>query len=593
MADRRAFVSKFPLLLFAAVSCVSLEVACLTTRAEAQPPRPFVIVFAGGQIGGASKKGQGLGATGAGGDALTASERSLRAAQAVRERLDDGSVFTTALYNPDAAIFVRAMQEGKIRLVNPQSPTAKERREIGKAAGAVYVVWVAAAQTASASSGPSGANQIEIELLGTDVPTGDSYSDRVRTEGALAFAAPVSTGSDSNGVRPAPGSLLSGGSQNNALLSAANTLVVRLLGKPLRDFAQSAPPPNLLPPPIAPQSAAGQVRVPGSDQPIAADTDALNSNAALSQAEGLLGAGDAGAAIVLLRKSVSAYPMNLPLRAALARAYSQKKRWADAASEARRALLLVPVPASTAGIIIQGKDRETRQELTRTFSNALRQSNDVNAARQAYEQIINDQPASPSTIWARLAYADMLLKQNKPTEAQTQLQAVLAIDSKNGEATALLARYYAAQGDFNAALTALSGSQSTPDVRSRAAAPLFDDAAVRLADSLTSNRAAWETGKITREAMYKATQAQSARATLLSDLLKSAPSPASAGSVENKAYLRRVHGASVLVQAISALLNLLDSGDRDAGDESTLLIAEFRREIAAAQNPPATPASTP
>lgn len=549
-----------------------------------EPPRPLVVVFAGGQAGSSSKNTKGLGAAPAGSDALTPSERSLRAAQAVRERLDDAGVFTTALYNPDAALFLRAMQEGKIHLSRSDAPTDKERRALGKAAGAVYVIWVGAAQANPTEAGVSNSpnSSIEIELQGIDVQSGSGYSDRSRTQAGAFSDAPSRL--DSNAVPNARGVL---SQQNNVLLSAANTLTARLLAGPLREFARPAPPSNLLPPPVPLPAADSSAALAANGDVLAqAASDAQNSAAALDEAEGRMGSGNTGAAIVLLRRSISLYPTNLYLRAALTRAYGQKMRWDEAASEARRALTFVPVPEEKAASTTQAKYAQTRQELTRLFSEALEKNNDVNAARQSYEQIIAATPNTKASAWARIAYADLLLRQNKPAEAQTQIKAVQAIDAQNAEAPALLARFYAGQGDYKAALAALSsvGAAAPVETRSRAAASMFDEGAVRLADTLAQNRTAWETGKITREGMYKATRAQAIRAGLLADLIKSAPSSAPAKSPENKAYLRRVHAASVLVQAVSSLINLLDSGDRDAGDEATLLLGEFRKEINAAQN---------
>ena len=573
-AAEKSVVTRATRKAFLAAACIA-AFGLVGTKTRAEPPRPLIVVFAGGQ------EKTGRAAQGAGSDALTASERSRQAAQAVRERLDDSRLFTTALYNPDTALFLRAMQEAKIRLNNSDAPSDKERRALGKAAGAVYVVWVGAAQApASTTSGvtaPSGS--VEIELRGTDIARGGDYSDRSLTQaGAVFFAPPPS---DSNAVKSAGQNATP---RSDALLSAANTLVVRLLAGPLREFSRVAPPPNLLPPlpppasgpePDAPPVSAADVRA-------QADMDAQDSRAALAQADGLLGAGDAGAAIVLLRKSVSLYPLNLYLRADLARAYGMKKRWDEAASEARRALTIVPLPKDSAGVEAKTKDTQTRGELTRLFSEALQRSGDANATRQAYEQVIAAQPGA-NGVWARIAYADVLLRQNKTEAAKTQLKVVQDVSGQNPDASVLLARIYAAEGEYQTALTALSGSGASPLARSRAAGTLFDEASVRLADVLSSNRTAWETGKITREGMYKATQAQATRAALLVDVLKSAPSPALAGSPENQAYQHRIRAAQVLGQSVGSLLTLLDSGDREAGIQSNLLLDTFRREAAAAQ----------
>ena len=576
---------------FGRTICAAVFIVGIGKAGAAEPPRPLIVVFA------AEQSKSALGAQAAGSDALTASERSRQAAQAVRERLDDSHLFTTALYNPETALFVRAMQEGKIRMASPDAPSDRERRAVGKAAGAVYVVWVGAAQAPTSLVGgvtiPTGT--VEIEIKGTEVSSGSSYSDRSLTQAGLVFNIPAAP--DSNAVRAATSKAKP---TSNALLSAANTLVSRLLAGPLRDFSRVAPPPNLLPPPL-PVPVADPAPAPLPDSSVAAtttasedtararlllaDTEARNQRAALAEAEGLLGAGDAGSAIVRLRRSISLYPTDLYLRATLVRAYTVKKRWEYAASEARRALTVVPLPDAVAGPAAKIKDKQTREELTRLFSEALQRNPDANAARQAYEQIISAQPGAGG-VWARIAYADTLIRQNKTDAAKAQLQAVQNIGGQNGEAAVLLARIYAAEGEYQTALSALSGSGASPEARSRAAAALFDDAALRLADVLSSNRTAWETGKITREGMYKATQAQATRAALLADVLKSAPSPALAGTPNSKAYLLRVHAAQVLMQSVASLTTLLDSGDRDAGQQSAVLLATFRKEVEAAQTTP-------
>jgi hypothetical protein len=158
---------------------------------------------------------------------------------------------------------------------------------------------------------------------------------------------------------------------------------------------------------------------------------------------------------------------------------------------------------------------------------------------------------------------------------------VLQSDKTNQEAMAGLVRVYADRGNFSAALEQIAPSD--PNARHAAAIQIFDHASTDIATRMKENRTAWEAKKISREAFYKATTAQSQHANALVTLLRSAPPAANSPDPVKKGQARRVLAASLLAQASTSLINFLETGSADSGSQADLWLSEFQKELSEAQ----------
>ncbi|MDX1932196.1 MAG: tetratricopeptide repeat protein [Capsulimonadales bacterium] len=499
-----------------------------------QTGRPLVIILPGGQV-----TGSGVSSTDEA-DGETLSMRAMKAAGKVRDLLNEARTMEAILYSPDMPLFKRAALEAKLKVENRYRLTASEQTALGKAAGAIYVAVV------SLRRAPDGGPGYEIALDGIDTTTGKSYGDAAKYNVSRAAAIEVNA--------------LSGGTRtvsDNAISSAANTLVTRLLNGPLAAYGRMAPPPVL----VAPKTD------PGPGVSADADTEADTIQVTLQEASSMLADGNNNGAIVLLRHTINQSPLNLKLRLLLARSYVASRRNTDAATEIKRCLMLITPSESE------------RKEAIGVLAEALQQSGNIGAARATYEDIL---AAHPEAVWAHLALAD-LLKNEAPSESEKHYRAVLSADPTSVEAARGLARLLATRGNFSEAVSAVVPAGETPvnrQMRYTTAAALFDEFAGRAVASLRKNRTAWENREMTRENFYKATVTEVTQAGALIRLLKTAP-PLDTDAAAKKAHSHRVLAASLLSQAAIALQTFLENGDKESGAQSALWLTECARELAA------------
>jgi Flp pilus assembly protein TadD len=449
---------------------------------------------------------------------------------------------------------------------------------------------------------------IEVILESTDVESRKTWSDTV-TAGSVVATLPGAPRVEGGGAQKSP-------VDNTAWMSASNTLVLRYLAGPLGEYTRALAPPGMHLPksvatsePIQPTTQAAPVppaplpatiptappvtlAVPGptvfpvpptqipvvSNQPPvanptpetaepAATIDNQAVQAARQQADGLIASGDLSSAIVVLRKAVNLAPRSLMLRAALAKAYLSAGRTGDAATEARRALT-VTSPTS---------DRAAWADLTRVLASASKEIGDNKAARAAYEEILKTQPQEHGT---RLALGDLLLAQGDSAAAEKEYRIVRQADPANRAAILSVARVLIARGDFTGAIAEVSGankSETTPQERLDLNSALFDEIAGKTAESVAQNRQAFDAGQLSREAFFKATQAQSARVDSLLALLRSQDPPAGSAEGIVSPYRHRVWSATLLSQAVGSMLAFLESDDKKAGEQAKLLLSEFRK----------------
>jgi tetratricopeptide (TPR) repeat protein len=559
--------------------------------AIAAPAKPLVVIFSSPTENKAPVAG--IKPTEQSPDGLLDAQRTQIAARSVRDRFSESTVAEAVLYNPESPIFARAILESKLPLKDPEYPSESERLALGKATGAFSVVIVRA-QSIKDKPG-----SVEVVLESTVVDSKKKWSDTVKASGGSVLATLPGEVSVEGGSKSTP-------VDNTAWMTVSNTLVLRYLAGPLGEYTRALAPPGIvkmptLPPPVPTVSEAAPTPLPVTT-PVTTTTVSNSNTAAPSlatptanltpvstggldsssaaqelavqtarqQAEAFTKGGDLSSAVVVLRKAVNQAPRSLALRASLAKAYFAVGRTGDAASEARRALT----------VTTPGSDRASWAEMTRVLAGASTQIGDNKAAREAYEEIIK---AQPEAYWARLDLGDLLLTQGDTAGAEAQYRTVRQADPNNRIALLSVARVLVARGDYTGAIAEVSNNTGgTAMERLGTNSVLFDEIALKTADSVTQNRQAFSDGQLTREAVYKATQAQSARVDSLLALLRSSPPPPEALEGLTTPYRHRVAAAALLSQAVGCQLSFLESDDKKAGEQAKLLLVEFRKELAAA-----------
>lgn len=509
------------------------------------PPRPLVILYPIRLDTGAK-----VISTGPSPEA----ELTVRAARIVCERLEDSNAVTAIVFTPESPLFQRAALEAKVDMGRRRELTSDEQVAVSKTAGAVYAVSV------STQPVPDGVGSFEILLSGINVETKKVWNDRSKF---MAAGATQEKSGDANAVAGTPASVAEA---ESSLLTAANTLTLRMLSGPLGDYGRVAPPANLLPP-TTPKTVADRT-------PTTENAEAEAAQAAYEQADVLITQGDSRGAIVLLRRAVSQSPLNGKLRLLLVKAYVGAQRPNDAAAEARRALQITPP-----------ENEAERIEITRLIADTFAAAGDRASARNAYEQVI---ATKSDANWARLSLAGIYLADGQADRAAEQYRAILKTEPGNRDAAVGIVRHLAAKGDFKAALSELGPDDeaaATPGQRAArhaAATVLFDEHAPRIATLMMQNRQAWESKTLSREAFYKATASHQSRINDLLAMLNAAP-PEKTDAASTKAHAKRVHAATLLAQAATSLVNYLETGNADSGSQATLWLNEFRKELAQAQ----------
>jgi len=593
-----------------AVAFVPLLLLWASYSATAAPPvKPLVVLFT--TTAAASSVAGGVTATPTSSDGLLDAQRAQIAVRAVRDRFAESGVADAVIYVPDAPLFVRAALDAKLTLTDPASPTPAERLNLGKAIGALSVILI----TAQAVKDKPGTVQVGLEA--TNVSNRKVYSDSAETGGGSildtlpgASSAPTLSGGGADTGTPQEPLPLANG-RDNVWMTVSNTLVLRYLMGPLGEYTRALAPAGLAPsikptplptylpdvtvpsPPAAPTPSPSPTPVATTPKPnvplvtpphtaapaTPTRTTGIGTGTAMQeavvkearqQADALIAGNDLPGAIVVLRRAVNLAPRSLPLRTLLARTYLSAGQAGDAAAEARRALT-VAAPNS---------DRPARMDMMRLMADIDARNGDHTAARAAYEEILT---AQPQAQWARLGLADTLLRQGDTDGAEAAYQAVHKAEPSNRDAVLGLARVAISRGDFNGAIAQIADVGGDSAVRLALTSTLFDEVAQKTADAVAQNRVAFDGGQLTREVIYKATTAQSARVVSLLSLLRASAPPADAAPAVMKPYRHRVFAATLLSQAVDGVLAYLEKGEKGAGDQATLLIGEFRKELAAAQ----------
>ena len=522
----------------------------------AAPAKPLVVVFPSPPE---EAPGAGVTATPQSPDGLLNAQRTQLAVRAVRDRFDESNVADSVIYVPDSPVFVRAALEAKLQIKNASRPSAEDRVALGKAIGAVSVITIRA-QPIKEKSG-----SIEVLLESTDVSTRKVWNDRT-VAGSVLATLPMDISVGDSGQKTPVG--------NTAWMSASNTLVLRYLAGPLGEYTRALAPPGLTtirqdpnPTVVTTEPQTVLLNPASLGLQTAAQDQAVQT--ARQQAITFISGGDTTSAIFILRKAVNQAPRSLPLRTDLAKAYLSVGRAGNAADEARRAL----------SVASPSTNQEMRAETVRVLADAYAKSGDNAAAKKAYEEILT---AQPQAYWARLALGDLLLAEGDSAGAESAYRTVRQADPANRAALLGVARLLIAKGDYNGAMAEINqnaGSATSPVNQLATMSLLFDEIATKTADAVTQNRQAFDGGQLSREAFFKATQGQSARiSSLLTILVSSAPVSGSSEGV-TASYGHRKLAASLLSQALDAMLGFLQDGDKKSGEQAKLLINEFRKEL--------------
>lgn len=535
---------------------LALFFALSGSAAFAAPAHPLVVIFAGNP---ADSQIEGFAA------------RARQTALAVRDTFNDTGLVDAVLYAPDNALFVRAMLEGKVKPADPQNLTESERYAIAKAAGAAYSAYLVSGLPSNTTPGA-----VDVQL------STEQIDGRKTWQGRGSYG---STGK-------------SAGKYDNAVLSAANQLVQDFLRGPLHELAAveapSLPPPAPIPitrpaatdtgnaPSIAapaPMTAPTVPVAPVAPREALPSSGANTDNAAEAQrhqGDEQRRAGDATGAILSYRKAVNLAPLNAQYRASLAGAYLMAGRTADALSEAKRAISIVP-----------DTDQTGKGAMAKVLAEVLAQSDDAAGARKTYEEMLR---TDPTQTWAMTGLAEVLMTEGKTDEAAQWYKKAREAEPGSKEIALGYVRLLATQGDYNGALRELNAASGANDTaRYDTTRNLFDDGVNKIAERVEQNRTAWERKKISQAVFYKATSTQTAKISGLLALLKAVPPVSSADAQTKRNHNKRILAASLLLQGVASLLTQVETGDADAGKEATVFLSEFRREMQGAETAPAAP----
>lgn len=544
----------------------------------AQAGKPLVVVFAPRYP---ARKVNGRGGTATVPPAVAAAEdASLNALRAVRKLLTDSNLVEAIAFDPDAAVFVRAAAENKIRVVDPFRLSPDERLALGRAVGAQYVLLASFEQNEAAPAtvpGIVGGGGTIIALQSVEVATRKTWTAARRTVSQSASVSPFF-------VRPSSGN--NNGGFSPEVRSAANSVVQQFLAGPLGNYTRAATT-GAATGIAAPAAAA---TAPGGDAlPIAADPArprdvAAEAESARKQGVALAQAGNYAEAFGRLRAAVNLQPRASAPRVALAQTYLAAGRHADAVDEARRALLLLPTG-----------EQAGQSALARLLAQGAAVTGDASGAlRATYEKVITSRPAG-ETVWARVALADLLARSEKPADAEPLYRAVRETEPNNAHALAGLARLRVLAGDYAGAESLLSAPGIVPLTRYHATRDLFGASAATLLDTLVRERKAFDENRATREAFYAVVNRESARAAALLSLLKNAAPPpgVESAAARLRAHKQRVFAGSQIVQGASSLAAYLETSETNTGNQANLLLAEARQQLADAQTAEAAAASQP
>jgi tetratricopeptide (TPR) repeat protein len=259
--------------------------------------------------------------------------------------------------------------------------------------------------------------------------------------------------------------------------------------------------------------------------------------------------GDVANLLVSLRRAVTDKPLDVRLRRDLVQAYRDRGMVVAALEEARRATELAPEDAS----------------LRRLLGDALLETGEEAAAGKEYEAAAKLAPNDPLN---HVALGDAHMKAAQPDEAESatahrRLAVLLARRGKLAESNAALTAALA-NIDDRAAL-----AQDYAAILGQTDGVLTDVTA-----KLQGARVGFRNGTLSREAAFKAFEAQKKRVEDLEKYLTEMPDgPA--------ARVKALYGqaAGLVLQAVEKLVEHLETQNTSADEEASLLRLEANKQI--------------
>lgn len=451
----------------------------------------------------------------------------IRLADAVAQALDEGGKLESVVWGISDPIFRAATLEGRLR-ETPDQPTPEQMQAAAKSLGCEYVVTVRVEAKATSLTG-------HIDLLKGSTEIWE----------------------DTQTMDPGRSSLMD---LDNTVRSIARTWAVKIGSGPLRDSKMEPLPPRT-PDPSPGQSPQiqGPVDTPLTSQP-QSDTPKT-----LEEYGRLLASGQITAATLLLRQAIDANPADAKLRCALIQHLSKIGRSREAASEAKRALLLIPDSA----------------DLRTLAAKALLESGENDQAQTELNEAL---ARDPENLAARAAVVDIDLHGLKAQAAIDHIDVVLKkLPSKDlyfrrAVANAILGDPDAVQGDLEAGAQASNWTTSEESTYALSM-KVLDEALLRTAGDL---RSLFQRAGVRREdaevaeGLRDQTRSVQARTKLLEAW--------SAPSNHKNSHGKRRLALNLLAQALSGLKAYLADGNEDTLTDASIDLGEAIKQLSQAKS---------
>ena len=278
----------------------------------------------------------------------------------------------------------------------------------------------------------------------------------------------------------------------------------------------------------------------------------------LARGDAALDGGDTVSAIALYRQAVNGAPLSVVPRLKLAQAYAKDGLSGRALDEARRALQIAP-DSEPVQQFLADLDQQTG-----TLVGALIK------VRAALER-------SPSDPAAHTALADALWNSGDLSGAEAEYKAASALSPDGSDAAlAQLAQLYAAEARYDDCLATLKNSGPGGYAL---AIGIVKNRADTLFSTLAASRAAFATGKSTREQFYDDAKKLSAQAQALADFVAAVTPP----TAYKLPHLHRMLSTSLLAQEAAALVGFIETGDARRSDSMAQLEHAAATEMLTAQ----------
>jgi len=253
------------------------------------------------------------------------------------------------------------------------------------------------------------------------------------------------------------------------------------------------------------------------------------------------------------RSAINLAPFNISVRLKLANVYLQAGFNKESVDETRRALTLAPDNA-----------------LLRAFMTTLTEKGLIAPGDVFVQQA--DVSRNPDSMDAWLSLGDAYWNDDQPAKALDAYTTASELNPGKPEPQARLARYYAANSQYDLALDALG---KAGDVGYPLALKIITSRTDNLLSDLHTAQNQFAQQAITREAYYATLQKLDAQAQSLAGFVAKIPPPA----VYKVAYLHRDMATKLIAQVTSAWCSYIETNEQRYSDLATELEQEAVQEI--------------